>query len=94
MTHKLIALALAAAAILAVGTGGVAAAPDAGTDTDASTTDDPVEIDLDEWTADDEGADYDRKLTGDESFSHDLDEDDLTHQGDGVYTIDVDDDEA
>jgi hypothetical protein len=92
MTHKLLALALAAAAILAVGTGGVAAAPDAGPDTDASATDDPVQLDLDDWSTDDGGDDYDRKISANESVSIDFDEDDLTHRGDGVYTIDLDND--
>lgn len=94
MTSKLLALAFAAA-ILAVGTGGVAAAPDAGTDTDASATDDPVHIDLEDWDIehDDDGEEYDQKLTADESITLDFEEEEVTRQGDGIYVVDYDDEE-
>ncbi|WP_436934200.1 hypothetical protein [Halovenus marina] len=85
MKSKLFALALAAAAVMAVGVGGVAAADGASPDT--------VQID-DQSAEQTEDAEDDEatKLTADDSFSMDLEEKQMRSNGDGVIVVSLEGD--
>ncbi|WP_135824040.1 hypothetical protein [Halorussus ruber] len=77
MKSKLLALTLAVAAILAVGTGGIVA-------TDDVSSDSPNVEQPEEPTEANDSAEYDERLTADESFQMDLNENQFQQSGDGV----------